>query len=90
MRAFGKLIETLIEIGKIIDSKPFTQSDEEPYVCHLQMSFTILLLILIYDPVTHHYARTSRPKVFCKKKVSLQILQNLQENTCVANVFNPS
>ena len=71
MRAFGKLIETLIEIGKIIDSKPFTQSDEEPYVCHLQMSFTILLLILIYDPVTHHYARTSRPKVFCKKKVSL-------------------
>ena len=68
MRAFGKLIETLIEIGKIIDSKPFTQSDEEPYVCHLQMSFTILLLILIYDPVTHHYARTSRPKVFCKKK----------------------
>ena len=42
IRAFGKLIETLIEIGKIIDSRPFTQSDEEPYVCHLQMSFTIL------------------------------------------------
>ena len=31
--------------------------------------------------------RSSRPEVFCKKKVFLEILQNSQENTCIRVSF---
>ena len=42
----------------------------------------------LFKPVKYYYfvSRSSHPEVFCKK-VTLQILQNLQENTCASVSF---